>query len=108
MCKVLSAGTGISKILQNGKYCLFQDIFTPCPQHPNRGSWIPHLILNDTGKPYISNLFTHAEVVCVYQLESSPQEAKQNTLSKSKADSKTLLAAAQCSLEAWLEDALLG
>lgn len=107
MCKVLSIGTGTQKILQNGKYCLFQDIFPPCFQHPNKGSWVPHLILNDTGKPYINNLFTHSEV-CVYQLKSSPQEAKQNTLSKSKPESKTLLAAAQFSLEAWLENAVLG
>lgn len=70
-------------------------------------AWVPHLILNDTGKPYINNLFTHSEVR-VYQLKSSPQEAKQNTLSNSKPESKTLLAAAQFSLEAWLENAVLG
>lgn len=43
-------GTGIQKILPKWQIFLFLDIFSSCPQHTNKGPWIPHLSLGDTGK----------------------------------------------------------
>ena len=99
-CKGASIGTGMRTILHKWQDCSFQNIFPLCPQYQWRDCGSLTWWLNGTEEASTNNLFTHSEDVRVQPIhESSSQAAKQNTLCKSKPQSKPFLGC--CLIQHW-------